>query len=402
MIKKRLSNLALPVLMAVVLSHQQAFTAPTSAPEPEARVVTTKGNSFAMTSKACRDWQNFMFKQGHIEGGLKTDQLVVMRGNGDVLFDEAVAPYRKNTRHTMWSVSKMITATTAATAIQEGKLKLSDRLDQFLPVEQRRNPEGQQEYRAVTVQNLISMTSGLKWSEHNGDEAKQASDLPLMYSQGYRDFTRYMTELDFESKPGKAWNYSSVNANLVMAILKKVYRGNYDKMPWKNLFTPLGIKTAAIEQDHSGLYIGGSYVNLSAEDMAKIGKLFLNDGVVNGKRILPKGWVEHAKTAEPASLKKVHKRADFADYGVFSKGGWWLNRPVPGVGKAHPNSPETAMLSTGFLGQWLVVLPDEGLIIARTGHERDSERKIDKMITGALACFSKQTASAVAHRPAVR
>lgn len=342
-----------------------------------------------MASRACQDWLHFMLDRGEEEGGLKTDQLVVMQPDRKILFSYAALPYRRNTRHTMWSVSKLITATIAGTAIQEGKLKLTDRLAQFYPFSLRRNKSHRAAYEQVTVQNLIAMTSGFKWSEHANDDVHDASDLAMLYTEGYHNLTRYMLDLDFAATPGSKWNYSSVNGNLVMSILKKIYGKDYDEMPWKNLFTPLGMKSAYFEQDAAGVFVGGAYANVSAEDLAKFGTLFLNDGMVDGKRILPEGWVKLAQTPDPTTLKLVKKRSDFLDYGPFSKAGFWLNLPVEGVGKSHPNAPASMMVSSGYLGQFLVVLPEQGLVIARTGHERNSDRNIDRMATGAIACFKK-------------
>ncbi len=351
---------------------------------------SAKESLFPMTSKACRDWRSLTIDYRKTETGMQTDQVAVVRGNGEILFSWADAPYKKSSPHQLWSVSKTVSSMLLATAIADGKVKLTDKVTQYLSAAQRRNPFGASQFAAITLENLLEMTSGFKWSEHSTDGVEEASVLPMMYSEGYKNFTRYIFNVDMVAHPGKVWNYSSVNADLMMAVLNKVYRGAYDDFPWKNLFEPMAMKSARFEQDSAGVYLGGAYVYLSAEDMTKLGSLLLSDGVVNGRRLLPEGWVARSKEPVPASLAKIRSRADLQDFGVFSKGGWWLNRTVPGVGKPYPKSPETLLFADGYLGQWIAVLPEQGLVLARTGHERESAKHIDKFISGAVACFGKK------------
>lgn len=344
----------------------------------------------SLESRACREWRRVAIEQWQNPTGLHSDQIVVAKANGEVLFNWARAPYRSNSRHQLWSASKTISATLVATAIAQGKVQITDRLEQFFPLSLRRNVRGASSYKAVTVASLMDMTSGFRWNERADADPQDVSDLPLMYSEGYKNYTRYLIDTEFAAAPGRVWNYSSLNANLMMAILKKAYRTSYDDMPWANLFRPLGMKSAVFEQDEAGTYIGASYIYLSAEDLTKFGRLFLNDGMVGDQRLLPKGWVEFASQPVAKSYAKVRSRADFKNFGVYSKGGWWLNRPVPGVGKPFPKSPANLLLASGFLGQWLAVLPDQGLVIARTGYEREAEhRHFDNFLSGAIACFAK-------------
>jgi CubicO group peptidase (beta-lactamase class C family) len=349
----------------------------------------TTAKPFSMISKACREWQSLTIDYRKTENGMQTDQVAVIRGSGEILFSWADAPYKKSSPHQLWSASKTVSSMLLATAIVDGKVKLTDRMTQFLPAAQRRNPSSLSAFSAITIEHLLEMTSGFKWSEHSTDGVEEASVLPLMYSEGYKNFTRYIFDVDMVAHPGQVWNYSSINADLMMAVLKKVYRNSYDEFPWKNLFNPLAMKSARFEQDSAGVYLGAAYVYLSAEDMTKLGMLMLKDGVVNGRRLLPEGWVARSNEPVKLSLAKIRTRADLQDFGVLSKGGWWLNRPVPGVGKPYPRSPDSLLFADGYLGQWIAVLPEQGLVLARTGHERESAKHIDKFIAGAVACFAK-------------
>jgi CubicO group peptidase (beta-lactamase class C family) len=339
-------------------------------------------------TKECSSWRKFVLNEAASPSGMKTDQVVVMRGSGETLFSWNDTGYGKSSAHQLWSTSKTISAALIATAIQDKKLTLETPVSKYFPSPLRPKADWSA-YEKLTIENLIDMTSGVRWSEHPDDNVREASDLPMMYSEGYRSFTRYILNLDFDANPGAKWNYSSVNADLALAVLKKIYKKSYDEMPWIKLFSPLGLKSAHFEQDGDGVYLGGSYVYLSAEDMAKFGRLYLRDGAFNGTRILPEGWVTRSKTPVQLSSVLVKKKADFKKYGVYSKGGFWLNREVPGVGRAYPRSPESLMTTLGLFGQWIIVLPDQDLVIARTGHDspQATDGSLDRTASGAIACF---------------
>jgi CubicO group peptidase (beta-lactamase class C family) len=336
------------------------------------------------TSQACEAWMQ------NVTDTLKSDQVVVARANGNVLFDWSDGVYKRNTPHSLWSVSKTVTATLAASAIQQEKIAITDPLTKYLPSSLRTRRSGRTNIEKIVLSDLLSMTSGFAWNEHPDDEAQKTSDLPMLYSLGYHNLPKYLMQTEFAATPGHTWNYSSANGTLMMAVLRKAYGTEYDDMPWKNLFNPLGIKSAHIEQDGTGNYMGATNVFLSAQDMAKIGELYLNDGVAkDGTRILPEGWVDYSKQLVEASLKGIHSRADYKHGGPYSRGSFWLNSSVRGIGKPYPNSPASMIVAEGLMGQWIIILPDQNLVIARTGHDGFTDSGLDGTVAGAIACFGK-------------
>jgi len=122
----------------------------------------------------------------------------------------------------------------------------------------------------------------------------------------------------------------------------------------KELFEPLGITTATIEFDSSGTPVGSIYVFACARDWARFGELYLNDGVVNGRRVLPEGWVKYS--AAPTLNQ---------DYGA----GFWTNRGAHGdaADRVEAGMPEDAFYGSGNLGQRVVIIPSQGLVIVRMG-----------------------------------
>ena len=336
------------------------------------------------TSQACQAWVQ------NVTNSLKSDQVVVERGNGEVLFDWADGAYKRNSPHALWSVSKTVTATIAAAAVQQGKIAMTDPLVKYVPASLRTRRSGRTNIEKIVLSDLMAMTSGFAWSEHPDDEAQKTSVLPMLYSEGYHNLPKYLMQTDFAAAPGRVWNYSSANATLLMAVLRKAYGADYDDMPWNNLFKPLGMKSAHIEQDGTGNYMGATNVFLSAQDMAKLGILYLNDGITkDGNRILPVGWVDYAKQLVEPSTKAIHNRADYKHGGPYSKGSFWLNPSLRGIGKPYPHSPTNMLVAEGFMGQWIIILPEQNLVIARTGHDGLTDSGVDETAAGAIACFGK-------------
>jgi CubicO group peptidase (beta-lactamase class C family) len=112
-----------------------------------------------------------------------------------------------------------------------------------------------------------------------------------------------------------------------------------------------------IEPDPSGTYVGSSYAFASARDWARFGLLYLNDGVWNGERILPEGWVAYSSTPSPA--------AKLGEYGAQ----WWLNHGAEGNPemRKYPGLPQDAFWADGFEEQYVMVIPSKKLVIVRLG-----------------------------------
>lgn len=352
------------------------------------------------SSPACQAFRNQALSSPEMrDRGLNTDQFVVLK-NGARVFDWNDGKIGSDTPRSMWSISKSLTATLVATAIQDGKVKLDDSVSRYLPELMRDEKVDRERFARLKVRDLVSMTSGFEWTESAKEPAEKQSDLKFFYSEGYRDLTRYIAHLPFAAEPGREWNYSSVNATLAMAVLQRAYGAEGNDMPWNNLFRPLGMTSAHFEKDRSGTYVGGAYIDLSARDLAKVGQLFLDDGVKNGKRILPEGWAQDVvQTPIPESTKALHTRDDFKYGGTLSRGGFWLNKAVKGLGKPYPHLPENTLYAAGLLGQTLVVLPQYGLVIARTSHDEPrAEVPVDAIVSNAIKCFAPEKAGETAGR----
>jgi len=171
------------------------------------------------------------------------------------------------------------------------------------------------------------------------------------------DMAGFAERAHLKAAPGSAWEYTSGNTLILSRIIRDAVGGNAQDvadLARKELFEPLGITTATIEFDATGTPIGCTNILASARDWARFGTLYLNDGVANGQRILPEGWVNYSAAPTLGN-----------DYGA----GFWTNHGSHGdaADRIQAGMPEDAFYGSGNLGQRVVIIPSEGLVIVRLG-----------------------------------
>ena len=218
-------------------------------------------------------------------------------------------------------------------------------------------PEWQNDERAtITLNDLMQMQSGLEWNEDYGNR----SDVNLMLHRE-KDMGLYAIDKPLEHKPGTFWYYSSGSTNIVMRYLRGKFASDKEFLTYlrERLFAPLGIRNAVFEPDMSGTPVGSSYLYITAREFASLGQLYLDDGVFQGKRILPEGWVAYSVT--PA--------ADSKDgYGAF----FWLNKD-----KYWPDIPEDMFNCQGHDGQEVFIIPSKDLVVVVLGYSPKPDRVVD-------------------------
>ncbi|MDO9183423.1 MAG: serine hydrolase, partial [Bacteriovorax sp.] len=211
----------------------------------------------------------------------------------------------------------------------------------------------------------------------------------MLYGKGHKNMTDFATAKKIiKEGPGYKWSYSTGTPVITMGILKKIYDPNsYNDMPWRNLFNPLGIKTMTFERDSAGTYIGGAGAFATSRDLAKIGYLYLNHGVWNGNMIVSEEWINKMLTPSPGYISPGTKIKNITDDGVYG-GSIWLNKRIKKeFGKPYPYSPEDMYMAVGFMGQLLIILPSQQMIIVRTGYDTAVNSKIDEFVSRAISCF---------------
>ncbi|MEY2583379.1 MAG: hypothetical protein QOE09_3228 [Ilumatobacteraceae bacterium] len=238
-----------------------------------------------------------------------------------------------------WSVAKSITHAAAGILAADGLLQL----DQPAPVPGWKGTPKE----AITVQDLLDMRPGLQWVEDYVDDSVSHC-IEMLFGSGQEDMAAYAASLPLVHPPATTWNYSSGTTNIICRILGDLVGGGRDGMEaflGERLFGPAGMHTATPKFDESGTFVGSSYVYATARDFARFGELYRNDGMADGRRVLPEGWRDHGRTF-------VASDEDGMDYGSH----WWMWRDQPGSMACH-----------GYEGQYCVIVPDKELVLVHLG-----------------------------------
>ncbi len=289
-----------------------------------------------------------------------TPYAFVVLHQGKLVAERYRQGFSRDTRLLSWSMAKSFTNATIGLMVGDGRLDIQAPMD---------IAQWQKDGRKdITLNDLMQMQSGLSWNEDYGSR----SDVNLMLHRE-TDMGLYALSKPLEYEPGTHWYYSSGNTNIVMRCL----RGQFDSgeaflgFLHDRLFAPLGIRDACFESDLGGTPVGSSYLYLKACDYARFGQLYLDDGCVDGKRILPEGWVEYSTTPAADSQGR---------YGAF----FWLNR-----GGNYPDAPEDLFECRGHDGQEIFIIPSKELVVVVLGYSPKPDHVIEwnrllKDILGAL------------------
>lgn len=239
----------------------------------------------------------------------------------------------------VWSVTKSVVSVLTGIAVDEGLLRLDTPLTELLGDAAARHP-------GLTVEHLLTMRSGLG-----------LADTELGFVQLYRsdDWVTAILDREAEHPPGEVFAYCSACVHLLTAALDEV-TGGLAAFADDRLFGPLGFGEVAWERANDGtdVPIGGWGLALTVEELARLGQLFLDGGVWEGRSLVPADWVA-ASTAD-----QVDVGAAFEDWQVGYGYLWWVH----GTG---------AYAATGRGGQLVVVVPGSDLVVATTADLSDAE-----------------------------
>ena len=285
----------------------------------------------------------------------KNEQAEIMQKNyGDLAtsqynyYDPHWHPFYKGTNlHTIQSVSKSVTSALFGIAIERGEIEsLDNKIIDYFP-----------EYislfdselkRSINIEDLLNMAAGIKWDEDSYAYTDPLNDAASM--ENSYNWIEYILSLPMEDEPGTRFVYNSGITVLLSHILYKATDMHTQEYARKYLFEPLGIKEFYWKKTPTGLTDAEGGLYLSTRDFAKIGLLYLNNGLWNDNRILTKAWVDLTMT--PMIEIEESKRK----YGFQ----WWF---VPYDGEKG----KWIFSGSGYGGQYLLVIPEYDLVIVFNG-----------------------------------
>lgn len=298
-------------------------------------------------------------------GKKQRTRAVVVVYRGQMVAEKYAPGFSKNTEMYGWSMAKSFTSALIGILVKKGKLKV----DAPAPVPQWKSAGDPR--HSITLRNLLQQESGLAFEE----KYTKSSDVTrMLYQKG--DMAAYAASHPMDVNPGTVFNYSSGNSNILARIIRQVVgEKDYAAFPFRELFYKAGMFHTSFEPDASGTFVGSSYINATARDFARFGLLYLKDGVVNGERILPEGWVKATTTPSGANPKN--------NYGYQ----FWLNGADRSGHRKYPDVPADMFYCDGFAYQFIYIIPSEDLVVVRLGLTFDRSFDENAFLRDIISCM---------------
>jgi len=280
----------------------------------------------------------------------ETHAVVAIKG-GRLILERYAAGYGPESTFPSWSKAKSVTHALVGILVGDGKLELTAPADvpEWAGADDRR--------RAITLDLLLRMSSGLAFVEDYSPE-NPSDVIAMLFGEGKDDVAHYAADKPLAHPPGSFWSYASGTSNIVSRCLARTidaYGPDFEAFMRARLFAPLGMQSPIPKFDPAGTFIGSSYCFCTARDFARFGLLYLRDGVWEGRRLLPPGWVDYGRTRTRQAPTEPEL------YGAH----WWLELAGPGSFSAN-----------GYAGQYTVVVPDLDLVVVRHGNSAESTKEV--------------------------
>lgn len=244
-----------------------------------------------------------------------------------------------------WSMAKSLTSLAVGVAVADGNLAV----DQPVPEPQWHEPADPR--AAITWDDLLTMRPGLAWVEEYLDFTSDALPdvIAMLFGSGASDMAAFAASFPLVHQPGsaEAFCYSSGTTNIVAANLQRLLGLNataMDQFLHQRILDPIGMSGLRTQFDDAGTFIGSSYTWATLEDWCRFGLLAMRDGVWDGQRIVPHGWIDWSRTARSWNDDLLH--------GAH----WWTWDQDQMPFGAH-----------GFEGQRIICFPTRDVIVVRFG-----------------------------------
>ena len=274
---------------------------------------------------------------------------VVVLHHGQIVAERYAPGIKVDTPLLGWSMTKSVMNALTGILVRDGKLTLNTttRMPTWNESDDPRN--------RIAVHHLLHMASGLEFSSKTGGPF----DDTVFMLFGANDGAAFAATKPLTAAPGSVWSYSSAPTMLLSKVIRDTVGENaYLEFPRHALFEPLGMKSAVMELDASGTFAGAAFMYATARDWARFGQLYLHDGMWEGKRILPAGWVQFSTTPSPASPA--------GEYGAH----FWLKLPNAYNDGDESRMPPDTFHAIGHEGQFITIIPSRDLVIVRLGLTR--------------------------------
>jgi len=318
--------------LAVNLSGQNIEKLPRSNPESE-----------GVSSAGIIDFLNAMDT-----GRVELHSFMFIR-HGKVIAEGWWNPYGREYKHLLYSASKTFTATAVGLAVSENRLRITDKVISFFPYSM---PDSISDYmRELTVQNLLTMSVG------------QDPEPRAMGTSG--DWITAFLKSPPIHKPGTVFKYNNMATFMLSAIVQQVTGQTIFDYLQPRIFKPLGIRGIDWDLNPQGINLGMIGLRLRTEDLAKFGQLLIQNGVWNGKQLLPKEWVKEATSFKIESNDPGNKLPkDLNDWAQGYCYQMWRGR-------------NNSVRLDGMAGQFVMLFPDKDAFVVLTANARNTQNELN-------------------------
>jgi len=296
---------------------------------------------------------------GAVENQIHELHSFMLVRHGKVVAEGWWSPYQAENPHMLFSLSKSFTSTAVGLAVAEGCFSLDDKVVSFfpddVPVKVNKN------LAAMKVRHLLSMSTG-----HDVDTQ------PVMGSREDGNWTKAFFEVPVVHKPGTHFLYNTGATYMLSAIVQKTTGKKLTEYLKPRLFKPLGIENAVWEISPQGINMGGFGLNITTEDIACFGQLYLQKGQWNGKQIVPEAWVEEATSSHISN-------------GDDPKNDW-----NQGYGYQFWRCRHNIYRGDGAFGQYCIVMPEQDAVLAITSGLGDMQQPLNLVWDILLPAMGKE------------
>ena len=280
-----------------------------------------------------------------LDDGPELHSLMVLR-HGHVIAEGWWHPYRRELPHELYSLSKSFTSTAVGFAVAEGRLGIDDLVLDHLGDLAPAAPDPR--LARMRVRHLLTMTAGhVGWTDDR------------VFST--EEWARAFLALPLDAEPGTAFQYNTPATYVLSVILQRLTGERLLDYLRPRLLEPLGIEGATWEQSPEGVDTGGFGLSATTEDLACFGQLYLDDGVWQGRRVLPEGWVAEA------TRRHTDSHIDTVDWAQGYGYQFWRCQPT------------NVYRGDGAFGQFCVVMPDQDAVVVTTAGTQDLQGVLDRM-----------------------
>jgi CubicO group peptidase (beta-lactamase class C family) len=283
--------------------------------------------------------------------GIEMHSFMLLR-HGKVLAEGWWRPFAAGRPHMLYSLSKSFTSSAAGLAVEEGLITLDDKVVSFFPNDL--PGEVSENLAKMRVRDLLSMSTG---------HAQEPRDQDTNWSRTFLAGT-----VEFE--PGTHFLYNSGATYMVSAVLQKVTGITLTEYLRPRLFEPLGIENPRWEQCPRGIDAGGWGLNITTEDVAKFGQLYLQKGRWDGMQLIPESWIDQATSKQISNGD--NPESDWNQGYGFQ---FWMCR-------------HGAYRGDGAFGQYCVVMPDQDAVFAATSGTGDLQGVLNVVWNNLLSAMS--------------